>query len=110
MSCEICHGHAQHRSRRRTNGSAALLSPGVECVGHTTALTLQIAAVVDSYQGQDPFDGDGYMAKGKCMQMQTNSSKSAILQQYLLAMAAYRSDLSPLRPPRQSKHLLQILY
>lgn len=25
----------------------------------------QIAAVVDSYQGQDPFNGDGYMAKGK---------------------------------------------
>lgn len=45
---------------------------------------------MDSYGGQDPFLGDGYMAKGRYMQMQADSSSSAVLQQYLMAMAAFR--------------------
>ena len=45
---------------------------------------------MDSFQGQDPYDGDGYMAKGRHMQMQVDCSKSDVLQQYLKAMAQYR--------------------
>ena len=52
---------------------------------------MQIAAVVDSFQGQDPFEGDGHMAKGRYMQVQGDTSSSAVLQEYLQAMTAYRS-------------------
>lgn len=45
---------------------------------------------MDSFEGQDPFDGDGYMAKGRHMQMQADCSTSDVLQQYLKAMAHYR--------------------
>ena len=51
---------------------------------------MQIAAVVDSFQGQDPFEGDGHMAKGRYMQVQGDTSSSAVLQEYLQAMTAYR--------------------
>ena len=49
-----------------------------------------MGAIVDSFEGQDPFDGDGYMAKGRYMQMQADCSRSDVLQQYLKAMAQYR--------------------
>lgn len=59
-------------------------------------LALQIAAVVDSFQGQDPFNGDGHMAKGRFMQLQGECSDSAILEQYQQAIIAYRSASLPL--------------
>jgi len=46
--------------------------------------------VVDAYDGQDPFNGDGYMAKGKVLQMQSDGSRAAVVEQFLMAMAAFR--------------------
>lgn len=65
MAMELYLAHVQHCSERPTNGFDVIFLQGLQLVDLTAALGLQIAAVVDSYQGQDPFNGDGYMAKGK---------------------------------------------
>lgn len=75
---------------------------------HQASCCLQIGAIVDSYGGQDPFLGDGYMAKGRYMQMQADSSSSAVLQQYLLAMAAFRSADSTAQQNTDATLLLQV--
>ena len=51
---------------------------------------MQIAIVVDLHDGEDPFHGDGYMTKGRFLQMQPDSSRTAITQQFLMAMSEYR--------------------
>lgn len=66
---------------------------------------LQIGAIVDSFEGQDPFDGDGYVAKGRYMQMQADCSRSNVLQQYLKAMAQYRYA-----PALYSQHLVLVVH
>ncbi|KAL3154816.1 hypothetical protein ABBQ38_011357 [Trebouxia sp. C0009 RCD-2024] len=47
----------------------------------------QMALVVDALPGHNHFEGDGYRAKGSCMQ---TDSRHAALQQYLRALALYR--------------------
>lgn len=37
-----------------------------------------MALVVDYRQGHDPFDGDGYMAKGRCMQADSRHSAALL--------------------------------
>lgn len=46
-----------------------------------------MALVVDALPGHNHFEGDGYRAKGSCMQ---TDSRHAALQQYLRALALYR--------------------
>jgi len=60
---------------------------------------VQITKVVDSYDGQDPFKGDGYIAKGRIMSKllgkQPDVTKEIVIEQFLKAMAAYRSTPLP---------------
>ncbi|DBA81851.1 TPA: hypothetical protein ACH3X1_007570 [Trebouxia sp. C0004] len=56
--------------------------------------SLLITKVVDSYDGQDPFKGDGYIAKGrvlsKLLGKQPDVTKEIVIEQFLKAMTAYR--------------------
>lgn len=57
---------------------------------------MQITKVVDSYDGgQDPFKGDGYIAKGrvlsKLLGKQPDVTREIVIEQFLKAMKAYRS-------------------
>lgn len=45
---------------------------------------------MESYPGQDPFKGDGYMIKGWYMEVSAGGKRSSIVQLYQKALAEYR--------------------
>ncbi len=51
--------------------------------------TPQVARVVD-VQGADPFNGDGFMAKGRLLQLQGDSTRKDANQQFVIALTEYR--------------------
>ena len=67
-----------------------------KCYSSMTNGLLQITTVIDSYDGQDPFNGDGHMAKGCFLRMQDGTSRAATIEQFLLAMTDYRYICTPL--------------
>ena len=58
---------------------------------------MQITKVVDSYDGKDPFKGDGYIAKGrvlsKLLGKQPDVTREIVIEQSVKAMTAYRSTI-----------------